>query len=204
MSHTIYNDYWNRDDGNNKLILNYPLTKDSWILELGGYEGWFTEKAVSETESNILVLEPIPDFCEKIKYKFTINDRVKVECKGISNTRRNTMISVNADASSEHLDISSNKLEIELYPLEYFLEKYNITKIDLAQLNIEGEEYNLLENWISSGQINLIKYLQIQFHEIDEKSRDRKKEIEKGLISNGFINKWDYDIVFTSWENTKL
>ncbi len=204
MSHTVFNDYWNRDDGNNKLILNYPLTKESWILELGGYEGWFTEKAVQETESNILVLEPISEFCQTIKNKFQDNDRVKIECKGISNVRRDAIICVNADASSEHLDISSNKIKIELYPLEYFLEKYNITKIDLAQLNIEGEEYNLLEHWISSGQINLIKNLQIQFHIIDENSRDRKKEIEKNLLSNGFINKWDYDIVFTSWENTKL
>jgi FkbM family methyltransferase len=204
MSHTIYNAKWNKDDGNNKLILNYPLTEDSWILELGGFEGWFTQKAVSETKSNIIVLEPINQFCEKIQTKFQDNPKVHVECKGISDKRGSTIIYVNGDSSSQHIQVSGIKNEIELYPLEYFLEKYNINKIDLAQLNIEGEEYNLLDHWISTGQINLIKYLQIQYHIIDETSRDRKSKIEDGLQANGFINKWDYDMVFTSWENTKI
>jgi hypothetical protein len=31
---------------------------------------------------------------------------------------------------------------------------------------------------------------------------ERRKSIQEGLINLGFKNKWDYDFVWESWENT--
>ena len=45
------------------------------------------------------------------------------------------------------------------------MNQLNIEYIDFLKLNIEGSEYELLENLISSNNLDKIKYLQIQFHE---------------------------------------
>lgn len=204
MAHTIHNHRWNVDDGNNTLITNYPLDEDSWVLELGGFEGWFTEKLTSKINCNIIVVEPISEFCKVIKQKFSNNPKIRVECVGISYEKRKTILKVNGDSTSEYMDVSSKVEEIECYPIEYFIEKYNVQFFDLVQMNIEGEEYQLLEKWIDTKILSRIKYLQVQYHEIPGGYEERKKKIENGLIENGFENVWDYDIVFTSWKNKKF
>jgi len=46
--HTIHNDNWIGVNGNETLITNYPLTENSWVIEMGGYEGWWTNKMVKQ------------------------------------------------------------------------------------------------------------------------------------------------------------
>ena len=60
--------------------------------------------------------------------------------------------------------ISKRKISVDSYDINYFISKYNLTKIDLIQINIECEEYPLLLNWIETGFLKNVKYLQIQFH----------------------------------------
>lgn len=199
MAHTIYNDYWNRDRGNETRILEYPLNQDSWIIELGGYEGWFTEKAYNKFKCNILSVEPI--FYDTLINKFKNFDKIRIECCGISDEEKEIDLFIDGDATSNYSKVSDNIKKIICHPIEYFIEKYNIEKINLVQINIEGEEYSLLEKWISSDILNRIQYIQVQYHDFVPNYIDRKKNIEKGLIDRDFENLWDYDIVFSSWVN---
>ena len=199
MAVTEYHDYWNRDNGNETRILNYPLNENSWIIELGGFEGWFTEKAYNKFNCNILSIEPV--FCDALNNKFQNVEKVKIECLGISDEKKVISLFIDGDATTQYSQISNYTKEITCQPLEYFLEKYNIEKIDLIQVNIEGEEYPLLEKWITSDVLNRIHFLQIQYHDFVPDYRSRKEKIEKGLIERGFENVWDYDVVFTSWKN---
>jgi hypothetical protein len=111
---------------------------------------------------------------------------------------------VEGDATSQYSVVSSKTMDITCYPIEYFLEKYKIDVVDLVQINIEGEEYPLLEKWIKSDVLNKIKYIQVQYHNFVDNYRERKQNIEQGLINRGFVNQWDYDIVFSSWKNTNF
>jgi len=202
MSHTIYNDYWNRDKGNENLILNYPLNENSWIVELGGFEGWFTQKALDKFNCNILVVEPI--YCEKLSKNFENTQNVIIECCGVSDVKKTIELYVDGDATSQYTKVSQNKIQVDCYPIEYFISKYNIEIIDLVQINVEGEEYPLLEKWITSDVLNKIKHIQVQYHDFVADYRNRKENIEKGLLERGFENSWDYDIVFSSWKNKKF
>lgn len=202
MAHTIYNDYWNRDNGNETKILNYPLDENSLILELGAFEGWFTQKAVDKFDCNIIAVEPV--FCSTLQENFKNNNKVVIECCGISDTTKTITLYVEGDATSQYSAVSSKTMDINCYPIEHFLEKHKIDVIDLVQINIEGEEYPLLEKWITSDVLNKIKYIQVQYHDFVDNYRERKNNIEQGLINRGFVNQWDYDIVFSSWKNTRF
>jgi FkbM family methyltransferase len=199
--HTEHNDRWNKDNGNLNLVANYPLTEDSWVIELGGYKGEWTNRIVGNYKSNILVVEPIKEFCQSIIESQGTNPKVIVENNGISTEERVTQLSFNGDASSEYIEQTNEKRDITCYTLDYYMSKYNIDKVDLMQVNIEGEEYPLFEQWINSDILKKIQYIQIQFHRVGDNYEERRQNIHRGMENLGFELRWDYDYVFESWKN---
>lgn len=199
--HTEHNDRWNKDNGNVHLVANYPLTEDSWVIELGGYKGEWTNRIVGNYKSNILVVEPIKEFCQSIVDSQGSNPKVIIENNGISTEERTTQISFNGDASSEYLKQTSDKREIICHTLEHYMSKHNINKVDLMQVNIEGEEYPLFEKWITTDILKNFQYIQIQFHRVGDNYEERRQNIHRGMENLGFELRWDYDYVFESWKN---
>jgi FkbM family methyltransferase len=200
--HTEHNDRWNKDNGNLNLVANYPLTEDSWVIELGGYKGEWTNRIVENYKSNILVVEPINEFCQSIIESQGTNPKVIVENNGISTEERVTQLSFNGDASSEYLEQTNEKRDITCYTLDYYMSKYNIDKVDLMQVNIEGEEYPLFEKWINSDILKKIQYIQIQFHRVGDNYEERRQNIHRGMENLGFKLRYEYPFVWESWENT--
>ena len=92
--------------------------------------------------------------------------------------------------------------KIHFITLEKLMEINNINKIDLMQINIEGGEYDILENWIESGLINKIRTLQIQFHHFEGivNPMERRKNIQKNLGNLGYNLKYKFDWVWECWE----
>jgi FkbM family methyltransferase len=200
--HTEHNDRWNKDNGNLNLVANYPLTEDSWVIELGGYKGEWTNRIVENYKSNILVVEPINEFCQSIIESQGTNPKVIVENNGISTEERVTQLSFNGDASSEYIEQTNEKRDITCYTLDYYMSKYNIDKVDLMQVNIEGEEYPLFEKWINSDILKKIQYIQIQFHRVGDNYEERRQNIHRGMENLGFKLRYEYPFVWESWENT--
>jgi hypothetical protein len=81
------------------------------------------------------------------------------------------------------------------------MSKHNINKVDLMQVNIEGEEYPLFEKWITSDILKNFQYIQIQFHRVGNDYEERRQNIHRGMENLGFELRWDYDYVFESWKN---
>lgn len=202
--YTEHNARWDKDNGNHFLVATYPLTEESWVIELGGFMGNWTKRIYDNYKSNIIVIEPIEDFCNVIKRDLLSNEKIKIEQLGISTESKDVMISHNGDASSQYLEQTSNQITIHCEPLEYFLGKYNVNKVDLMQVNVEGEEFPLFEHWLKSDILTKFKFIQIQFHRMGTDYEERKQKIQEGLRSKGFLCNWEYPYVFESWENKNL
>jgi FkbM family methyltransferase len=147
------------------------------------------------------VIEPIKEFCQFIIESQGSNPKVIIENNGISTVERVTQLSFNKDASSEYLAQTSEKRNITCHTLDYYMSKYNIDKVDLMQVNIEGEEYPLFEQWINSDILKKFQYIQIQFHRVGNNYEERRQNIHRGMENLGFELRWDYDYVFESWKN---
>jgi len=78
--------------------------------------------------------------------------------------------------------------KIQIITLEKLMKDNNIEYIDLMQINIEGWEYPILEDWIKTGLIHKIKTLQIQFHPFEgvEDPIGRRTKIQDSLASLGY------------------
>lgn len=192
---------WEDDNGDFTKILEYPLDNTSQVIELGGYIGEWTEKIVNTFNPKLLIIEPIPMFVERLKNKFKDNSNVTIDNSAISTTNKEITLHVFESRTSESIEVSSNKINVDAYDIQHFVKKYNLNKIDLIQVNIECEEYPLLLDWISGDFLNNVRFIQIQFHTFCNDYEKRYSIISEGLKNLGFEIRYKYDFVWESWEN---
>jgi FkbM family methyltransferase len=195
---------WERDNGDFTKILDYPLDENSQVIELGGYIGEWLEKITKKYNPKVLVVEPVPTFYNNLLAKFSNNPKLVFENSGISTQHKKINLHVRGSATSESIKVSDSIIQVDTFPIDYYLQKHKIETIDLAQINIECEEFPLLLNWIESDVLNKIKFLQVQFHTFCEDYQERYLKIHDGLINRGFKIRYRYGFVWESWENENL
>lgn len=196
---------WFADNGDYTHNINYELNDNSVVIDLGGYHGlWIDEilKKNSPQIPNILLVEPVPEFYNHLVKKFENQEKIKVVNVGVSTNKDETTktLYISNDGSSTNFNINvKSSIQIKTLPIEKILLDNNINEVDLLQINIEGDEYGLMEYMIESGIIDRFKNLQIQFHLGITNDKERRDSIQKNLISKGFKNKFDYPFVWESW-----
>lgn len=188
---------WRIIKGDKTLRLDYPLNTNSLVLDVGGYQGNWAEEIVSKFNCNVMIFEPIKENVEKIRQKFIDNPKVIVYGFGLSNSNREQEISLMEDGSSLNIK-SSDIAVVTLRDVVEFLNEQNIHHIHLMKINIEGEEYRLLDALIRAGKIEEIDNLQIQFHDFVPNAINLRNEICSN-ISKTHVLKYDYPFVWESW-----
>ena len=192
---------WIKDGGDYNNRFNYPLQKNSIVFDVGGFEGQFASDIYSRTPCNIFVFEPVAEYAFKISERFKFNTDIKTFDFGLSNSNKKSKIYLLGDASSTERNInfySSDQQKIKLVDFIDFVNDRGIDKIDLLKINIEGGEYNLLRHIIDNNYHTKIKYLQIQFHKINENSVFLKNQIQNDL-SETHNCLFNYEFIWENW-----
>ncbi len=188
---------WVSDNGDTTLRVNYNLTPESVVFDLGGYKGDFTDAIYNNYHCYIYVFEPVTSFYEFIVQRFQNNDRIKVFNFGLSDEDGAVNISLNADGSS--CFINSNKQEkIILRNIVSFLDKENIFEIDLMKINIEGGEFQVLPALIKSNWVKKINNVQVQFHKFIRNAIQKRDEIRSHLQKTHTLT-YDYWFIWENW-----
>jgi FkbM family methyltransferase len=195
---------WEKDNGDEIKIIDYPLDSTSQVIELGGFTGVWSKKIIEKFNPNLLIVEPVPQFVYELKRQFNNNPKVNIEESAISTSNKKINLYVKGSATSETIQVSDRQISVDFYDINYLISKYNLSKIDLIQVNIECEEYPLIMNWIETGFLKNVKYLQVQFHTFCENYEERYETIFQGLKKIGFEINYKYDFVWESWINKNI
>jgi FkbM family methyltransferase len=187
---------WFADEGDLTLRMDYNLNHDSKVLDIGGFKGDFASDIYSKYLCNISVFEPIKSHSNFITGRFKLNPNIKVNDFAFGSSDRIDKITIAAEASSLYIDSDKYEL-ITVKDFNEFMNGENV--IDLAKINIEGGEYELLEN-ISEDNIKKIKNIQVQFHTFISDCQARKHAIREKLSLTHDCT-YCYEFV---WENWKL
>jgi FkbM family methyltransferase len=191
---------WRLDGGDKGLRLNYDLTPDSFVLDIGGYEGQWASDIYSRYRCRIYVFEPVHEFAERIQKRFSRNPDISVLRLGLGGFSRKETISLCKDGSSIFRN-SGNKQEIQIVDIAEWIKGQNIAGIDLMKVNIEGGEYELLERLVETGLIRAVKNIQVQFHKIAKDSGSRMERIQTRL-RNTHHPTYQYRFVWENWART--
>jgi FkbM family methyltransferase len=189
---------WVRDGGDTILRVTYDLNEESIILDLGGYDGKWTDFLHKKYGSFVYVFEPVNQFYNILIDRFKGNDKVKIHKYGVSNETKKMEISLTNDASSLYGD-KRNVEVIDLKNINEILEELNLSKIDLFKINIEGEEYNVLESIIENGNHLKMENLQIQFHNNVDNFNQRRDLIRTNLSKTHKLT-YDYPFIWENWQ----
>lgn len=190
--------HWRLIKGDSNLRLNYPLKKDSLVFDVGGYHGDWAADIVAKYDCNVMIFEPINEHSRKISERFKENPKIQVFKFGLSNRTCEQKIALLEDGSSLILKSKYAEL-VQLRNFVEFINEHKIYHIDLIKINIEGEEYPLLNSLIDSGLVRLIDYFQIQFHDFVPGAEILRTEIRRKLSETHQLI-YDYPFVWESWK----
>jgi len=178
--------------------LDYPLTADSLVWDVGAYRGEFSVAASKRWGCDVMAFEPvIPWYHQIVGKKFADDDRaaeifpgLEVWPFGLAERDFWQDVPIAGDRTSAYAEAGNDPLYHAEAPMRLqfkdviaFMDLDGITSVDLAKINIEGGEYALLRRLIDAGYISRFRYLQVQFHtfmpEFGEKYLALKKDLEK-------------------------
>lgn len=190
-------DRWYRDGGESTLRLNYPLTCESIVFDVGGYQGNFTSEIVARYDPHVYVFEPVPEFCELLVMNFRPNPKVKVCNYGLSNRDAVSQMTLSENGSTIYKP-SETQITVQLHDIWTVVRERCIKRIDLIKINIEGGEYVLLRRMLETGIVSICQDIQVQFHKFYPNSQRLRSEIRSALQDTHFLT-YDYPFVWENW-----
>lgn len=195
---------WVLDKGDETLRLNYELSSNSVVFDLGGFKGDFASQIVERYGCHVHVFEPVHRYYEIIKDRFKNNDKVIVNNFGLSSDELLLDINIQDDGSSVLLkkNSSGETEKIKLKKIDEYLHKENIDYIELIKINIEGGEFDLLDYMIENNIHKCIDNIQVQFHDFVVDAPKRRNIIREKLEFSHLIT-YDYYFIWENWSLKK-
>jgi FkbM family methyltransferase len=192
---------WFADKGDQTLRVDYPLTRKSVVLDIGGYEGNWAGMIDERYGCEIHIFEPVPEFAEKIRSRFMRRDNIRVHRYGISDKTQVSEISIENDGTSVYRN-KGTKVQIQLKSARRMFRELGLERcgVDLMKINIEGSEFDLLPHLVSKGLVNHIRDIQVQFHDFVPDASARMEKIQ-GDLARTHALQWQYRFVWENWRS---
>jgi FkbM family methyltransferase len=176
-----------------RAALDWPLTSESVVVEVGGYKGRWALQIAERYAPRLYVFEPQP--WAAMTCKAALGDRAQVLNYGLGD-RADLLPMGNWETDGctflQHGEHYGAVAEIG----ETFA-ALGITQIDLLLMNIEGYEYTLLPHMLDRGI--LPRRLMVQFHIFDDYGVGMGRLFDRLAVA-GYRVLWTYGVVLTAWE----
>ena len=189
---------WKLARGDERLIADFPLSASSVVIDAGFYKGDFARRMSERFGCRVFAFEPAPEFCDLAKPLLETLPDVSLECAGLSDFDGTTRLTYAADGTSTHRKSEGDVVDAKVRAASGVLDEIR-TPIDLMKLNIEGDEYPVLENLLDKGKMTSVRHLLVQFHLIDDTSRSRYDAIAARLRETHELV-WRYPFVWERWD----
>lgn len=165
------------------------------VLDLGGYKGEWAEVIIDKHDPEIVIVEPVLKYSDFLNEKFKDNPKCTIIRAIASDYYGEKQISVSEESSSVHIKSD----ETETVPC---IQTSNIVfkekPYDLVKINVEGEEFDILNDLIATGKIQYIHTLVVQFHPFINNSGALREEIQSKLrLTHDKV--FDYPFIWECW-----
>lgn len=179
---------------------DYPLTKDSVVIDAGGYEGNFANLINEKYGCRVIVLEPVREFWMRIQERFAQRPEMVVLNVGIAGTSRKEKFGIKGDMSGITQTGAEAQTDVTLMGIDELMQLpwlFN-RQVDLLKLNIEGCEFEVLEAILAAGMDVRFKHIQVQPHSVVPHASERWHGIRNRLLMNFRITSEDPNLD-TGW-----
>jgi hypothetical protein len=181
------NAYWIANDMEKKRY-EYDLKPNDVVVDLGAYTGSFAETIHSKYGCQVICVEPTnaANHLSACPWATVVNAAASVD---------NIPMKFGGAFYYTSLFVEG---EGETYPCFDVLELIIDQEIALLKCNTEGCEYLLLDRILDADLMKNIKYLQVQFHKLNETSQYKRAAIQQRLLKT-HEQMWNVDFCWESW-----
>lgn len=144
----------------------WPLSTDSTVVEVGGYEGRWAKTVQEQYHPKLFVFEP-QRWAYRICRQKLWQTGAKVLNYGLGdrNLERESMGAWHTDGASFVRKTSSEREAFgRIREIGEVFSELGLGKVDLLSMNCEGYEMILLPHMLKTGLLSHIRWLQVQFH----------------------------------------
>ncbi len=188
---------WLNDNGEARRYAFDFLDHRSMVFDIGGFEGTWTDAIRSRYGCKVEIFEPHPRFAEYLEQKFNLDSAVTVHPFALGGQTGRLELSDDHDASSSVAG-GAKTVTGKIVDTATFFGNFHHDRIDLAKINIEGGEYELLPALMDNGSIARFRTLQIQFHLFD-KSHIALRDSIVARLAKTHRQDWAYEFVWEQW-----
>jgi FkbM family methyltransferase len=178
--------------------LDYDLSPDAVVLDVGGYEGQWASDIVARYGCRVHVFEPVQQYALQIERRFERNPRVTVHPYGLSARDERTHARLAGDSTSHVLNRPGEDIVIDLRSADTVFRDLDLRHLDLMKVNIEGGEYALLDHLIETGLIDRVTDLQVQFHDLGVGSAEAVERL-RARLAETHEPTFVFDFVWENW-----
>jgi FkbM family methyltransferase len=189
-------DRWFADHGDETLRLDYRINISDVVFDCGAYHGVWSRQIYDRYHCRIIAFEPVAEYYA-MTTKALAGTGAYVYRAGIGPVTTVCNITVNGDASSI-LSQSGQQEKIRIISIDDVIREQALPQIRLVKMNIEGAEYDLLDHMINTGSINIVRDLQVQFHQFTPHAEARRQAIRDRLSQTHYLT-YDYEFVWENW-----
>lgn len=188
---------WWADGGDARFRFDYDLNPDSFVMDLGGYEGQWASDIYSRYRCRIAIFEPVSGYAENIRRRFQRNDDIELFEYGLGGSTRNETIYIRG-AGSSAFGKKADAEQMQIVDAAKWFAEHSCDNVDLMKINIEGGEFELLEKLLDADLARRVRDFQIQFHNISFGATDRMERIKERL-SLTHSPGYQYKFVWENW-----
>lgn len=176
--------------------LNYPLTKDSIVLDIGGYRGTYSKSIIDRYDPHVFIFEPVKEYYDECCRRFASNPKVKVFNFGLSDKASRAIVNKDGIRTSEFIRAAQPE-EVEFRDIA---DVFPFEKADLVSINCEGGEYKILSRLLDTGLIDHINHLQVQFHDLFPEAKAEREKL-RGRLREKFNESFCHEMIWESWKS---
>lgn len=192
---------WFALNGDQTLRLDYDLTPDSVVLDVGGFEGEFAGAIYERYGCQIYIFEMHPLYLSILAEKFHDNPKIKIIPYGLSDHTGIEAFSSAGDATSA-FHSGDHIFPGELKSADEAFAELEIKNVDLLKLNIEGSEYGVIDRLAQAGLIPSIKNIQVQFHDFFDDAPARMQAARDILVKT-HAPTYMFSFVWENWKRVE-
>jgi FkbM family methyltransferase len=196
---------WRLDKGDQTHRVDYPLTEDSIVLDVGAYRGDWAAEIAARYNPWLYLFEPITTNVELLRQRFHCNSKVVIFPFALGDGDGTALLSDAADATrvtplGRMLETVNERssIEVEIRDSAAIVAPLCRPEIDLIKLNVESAEYEIVPRLYGAGLLPLIRFFQIQFHPFPEGYEEMYSQCRIALGKSHQLN-YEYPFVWEGW-----
>lgn len=197
-------DFW-RAGGNALLTANLPVDSETTVIDGGAYTGDWLQNMAVEYGCHVEAYEAVPEYASRLTDRFARNSRIAIHPLALGSRSGVAKVALARDGSTvvpQRSRGTPHTVDIQVCDADSEVRRVAAKRnIGCVKLNVEGSEYEILEQLAERDSLSLSASWLIQFHRVDETSRDRREALRTAL-GRTHTCRWCFEFVWELWVRT--